>query len=121
MQLSEAELVWNRAAMQRGGAAARAGDLALASVLLAHGRICNGGVWHAVDSMSPDQLATASDAYGFFGLPEVAELLQTPPDASEAEFDIAERRYGELIPTDDVLVDRFKTVFAASRDLFASV
>jgi hypothetical protein len=121
MELSEADLVWNRAAMQGGGSAAREGDLALAALLLTHGRICNGGVWHAVDSLSPDELAAASDAYGFFGLPEVAELLRTPSDASDDEFDVAERRYGGLVPDDEVLVERFKTVFAASRDLFASV
>ena len=121
MQFSEADLVWNRAALESGGGAARKGDLALAALLLVHGAICNGGGCDACETLSPDQLAAAGDAYAFFGLPKVAEVLCAPPDASDDECEQADRDYWQLVPDDATLVARFEAVFAESRDLFADV
>ena len=121
MQFTEADLVWNRAALEGGGATARKGDLALAALLLVHGAICNGGVCDACESLSPTQLVAGGDAYAFFGLPDVAKVLSTPPDASDDECEHADRDYWQLVPDDATLVARFEAVFAQSRDLFADV
>ena len=45
--MTSADRVWNRAALEGGGASPGPGDRALASLLLVHGLVINGGVHHA--------------------------------------------------------------------------
>jgi hypothetical protein len=76
MTLDEADLVWNRAALESGGPHARPGDRALAALLLAHGLAMNGGVEHAIETMFSHEFAAAISGYEFFSMPQVARLLQ---------------------------------------------
>ena len=68
MQLSLADQIWNRAALESGGPAAREGDRALAALLLAHGMVMNGGVGHALEVLSPTSSPPRRGATGSTGL-----------------------------------------------------
>jgi hypothetical protein len=116
--------VWNRAAMKKGGPTPRAGDAALSALLLAHGMVMNGGVFHAVaDALNPEEMAAACEGFRFFGFDEVAELLEVATRTkwtSESE-EVFNARYGRSIPSDSVLGERFERHFAEHRDLYAPI
>ena len=121
MQLSIAHQIWNRAAMESGGSRAREGDRALSDLLLAHGMVMNGGMGHALDALSSDELAAAAKGYRFFGLNDVASLIENSINATEDEVDQADARYGTLIPSDQTLVDCFEALYDASPQDFAPI
>lgn len=115
--LRPCDRVWNRAALEDGGAAPLEGDRALAAMLVAHGLIMNGGVLHAVDCLEADEFEKACDGYEFFGLGGVAKQLReavrlavetAPMDALEAQFD---RAYRKAVPDDAALAAVFGTHF----------
>jgi hypothetical protein len=66
MGMTEANRVWNRAALEEGGRAPREGDRALAALLLAHGMVMNGGVQHATEALSADEMAAAAAGFRYF-------------------------------------------------------
>jgi len=71
------ERIWNRACEgAEANGELRAGDRALAAVLLAHGIVMNGGVLHALQSMSPSERREAAAGYRFLTLPTLAELFE---------------------------------------------
>jgi hypothetical protein len=72
-ELSTADRVWNRAALDAGGSPPREGDRALAALLLAHGMIMNGGVDHAVEALSAEELAAFDSVPYAFALIELVE------------------------------------------------
>jgi hypothetical protein len=120
-----ADQIWNRAALERGGAAPRSGDRALASLLLVHGLVMNGGVHHALESAEPAELAAAADGFDFFGFYDVAALFRPAADESvlskwthETEV-TANLRYETLIPSDSYLNARFKEVLGKRAAEFA--
>jgi hypothetical protein len=121
MQLSIPDKIWNRAAMESGGSKAREGDRALSDLLLAHGMVMNGGLGHALEALSENELAAAARGYRFFGLDIVASLIENSIDAPEDEVDQADVRYGALIPSDQTLVDRFEAHYDASPHDFALI
>lgn len=125
MELSIADRVWNRAAVKSGGDAPRAGDRALASLLLVHGLIMNGGVHHAIECVESHELLAAADGYAFFGFDAVAALLRGAPGdpvlsicTDDTEF-VANRRYAGMLPDDSLLHARFQQVFRARADEFS--
>ena len=127
MSMTIADRVWNRAALEGGGDSPRAGDRALASLLLLHGLVMNGGVHHALGCIEPDELLAAVDGYAFFGFDDCAAfirgassdpLLATWTEDTEVA---ANRRYYQLIPNDSHLVVRFEEVFSERGDQFAPV
>src|SRR5436305_844595 len=71
---THAVMIWNRAC---GSDPLRSlpGDRALADLLRAHGLAMNGGVLHAVECLSPDELSYARSGYIFYGLQAAASLL----------------------------------------------
>ncbi|MCC6697355.1 MAG: hypothetical protein IT365_17125 [Candidatus Hydrogenedentes bacterium] len=120
-----ADRVWNRGALEAGGDSPGPGDRALASLLLVHGLVMNGGVHHAIECVEPVELAAAADGYAFFGFHDVAEffrgtsvdhVLSTWDDNTEV---VANRRYAEMVPDDSHLVARFEVVFRERPQLFA--
>ncbi len=119
--MRDADLVWNRAALDRGGPAPRDGDVALAALLLAHGLAMNGGVLHAVEALTPSQLQAACAGYRYFGLSDVADLLDA---ASQVAWTADNERkfikaYGALLPSDADLVEKFEQHFDLHRDRYA--
>jgi len=122
--LTNADQIWNRAC-QGGGTCPKAGDVALAAVLLFHGAAMNGGVLHAVQCLSPLQLQAARMGYAFYGFSEIDELLeraQCLQDSQELESLEQElnQGYWRHIPDDASLVDRFERHWKTSPGDFAS-
>ena len=107
--------------MESGGNAARAGDRALADLLLAHGMVMNGGVVHAIEALSLEEYSAALSGFRFFGFDEVALLLEGALRASEEDQDRADRSYGRLIPWDEVLIERFEAYYRFSPEAFAPI
>ena len=61
MKMTSADRVWNRAALEAGGDSPGLGDRALASLLLVHGLVMNGGVHRAIECVEPAELVAAVD------------------------------------------------------------
>lgn len=118
MELTAADRIWNRAAMESGGDHPGEGDQALAALLLAHGMVMTGGVEHALESLSPEEMEAAIAGYRYFALAEVARLLE---DAALQKMDLedADQRYDQLVPDDGVLVEQFQVIYARSGNAFA--
>jgi hypothetical protein len=116
--------IWNRAA-QGGGDSPGCGDRALASLLLLHGLSMNGGVHHAIECLSPDEVANAIEGFAYFGFDDMTVWLNaasSDPVLKEwtDETEIAALyRYAELIPDDDCLVTRFEAVYQERTSEFA--
>ncbi len=123
MRLSTADLVWNRAALDGGGANPLAGDAALAAVLRAHGMIMNGGVLHVFEALSDSEFAAAQEGYRFFGFSDAATLIEYAnriPEEQRGESESAlDAEYARIIPTDGTLVDAFKAHFLSHPNQFA--
>ena len=89
------------------------GDLALSSLLNAHGHVMNGGILHAVELLDADELALAQDGYRFFGLSRVADLLSRSRRLLEigADLDtheaVLDHEYHVQITDDSTLYQRF--------------
>jgi hypothetical protein len=114
-----ADLIWNRAALEGGGASPGPGDLALADALAFHGLVMNGGVLDAAERLSAEGHAKVAAAYRWLGLEAVADLVASVrrdvesgvlDDADRAEvleLD-ADRRYAAILPLDEVLEAAFR-------------
>jgi hypothetical protein len=117
VKLSAKDLVWNRAAVDGGGANARAGDRALADALKVHGLVMNGGVHHAVEVAGEVEVQAAAAGFEYFGLHAIGEVLlrvQSDPrlrELSEATEEEANRLYWAVLPDDGELVARFERKF----------
>ncbi|HTR54751.1 MAG TPA: hypothetical protein VMJ10_28870 [Kofleriaceae bacterium] len=119
--LERAEKVWNRAAVEFGGPTPREGDKALAALLEAHGCVMNGGVFHAIQCLGPDRLRLSCEGYVYFGLHEIASLLEaaaTAEETDEAE-DAFNRAYWSHAKDDAVILECFRTDFAARPERYA--
>ena len=125
MTMSIAERIWNRAALEDGGKSPHAGDRALASLLLVHGLIMNGGVHHAIECVDQTELAAAADGYAFFGLHDVAAFFRgaaNDPVLSEWTGETeatANRRYDDMVPDDSYLDARFQEVLRERPEQFS--
>jgi hypothetical protein len=93
-----------------------------------HGLAMNGGVLHAIECLSPDELAAAVGGYKYYGLvgilPLVAAAQDVPADDDEA--DELEGRldaeYAATVADDDAaLVRRFEEHYAAHPDQYAPI
>jgi hypothetical protein len=111
--------------MEGGGADARPGDRALAQLLALHGLAMNGGIHHALEILSLEQVEAAASGFTYFEMAEVARLLwrlRSDPglkswtDSGEAE---ADRLYAALIPDDQHIVEHFELKFRQSPEKFA--
>ena len=118
--VTKADKIWNRACL-REFSNPGPGDRALGDLLLFHGLAMNGGVLHAIECCSADELRKAAAGYAFYGFAGVEPLIErgrigfargdeTELDRLEAELD---RAYEALIPTDQALADAFELHFAA--------
>jgi hypothetical protein len=112
-EVTEAEMIWNRACGQ-GRLRSLPGDRALADLLSAHGLVMNGGVLHAVECLTAEELTDAEAGYRFYGFAEVASLLtcarklfETCDDFERHEQQLS-RRYAALIPSDSSILGRFE-------------
>jgi len=112
--------VWNRAALENGGPSARAGDRALAAAVLAHGLVMNGGVAHALESLSAEEVEQACAGFERFGFVALADLFRrgVAEDDEEAEL-AADAEYWKHMPTDQPLMDRLLADIGAQPNDYA--
>lgn len=123
-ELTDADMIWNRAC---GEDPLRnlAGDRALTDLLYAHGFVMNGGVLHAVECLTAEELADADAGYRYFGLEGIASLLFRARRVFEAGKDLGNDEqklngeYAALIPSDSAVVDRFEKRFKSNPSEFA--
>jgi len=127
MTMTSANRVWNRAALEAGGATPGPGDRALASLLFLHGLVMNGGVHHALECVQPEELRAAADGYAFFGFDDVAAFFRGAADdpvlsawTDDTEI-TADRRYAHLVPGDSHLFERFAEMLRRRSDQFAPI
>jgi hypothetical protein len=125
--MNKADTIWNRAAMEGGGIKPNRGDVALSSLLYAHGLVMNGGVLHAAELLTNDELLGAQDGYRFFGLEAVAELLlrsrQLFDDGDDlgAQESKLDAEYLRHIPDDSALCQRFEQHLRSLPDDFSPI
>ena len=117
--MDAADLIWNRAALEGGGASPGAGDLALADALAFHGLVMNGGVLDAAERLSAEDYPKVAAAYRWLGLETVADLVASvrrglesgvldDADRAEAlELD-ADRCYAAILQSDEALEAAFR-------------
>ncbi len=107
-KLTEADRVWNRAC-GKSRLRTHPGDRALADLLQAHNLAMNGGVLHAVEVLTPQELSDAQSGYRFYGLDGIASLLSRAKALIDAGQDLGfheaqlDRQYAEIIPDDGFL------------------
>ena len=112
------EFKQNRAAMESGGASPREGDVALSAPLLVHGLVINGGVFHAVQAVTKDELRTACAGFHYFGFDEVAVLLEAAT-TEEWTDESEERVTAAYSVTDGDIRKSFGEHFARNREKYA--
>ncbi|MEM6474059.1 MAG: hypothetical protein AAF802_31200 [Planctomycetota bacterium] len=116
--MTPADLIWNRAAMNDGGPNPADGDTALAALLYVHGLVMNGGVLHAAETCSSDDIDNALAGYAFFGFDNVHPIFSDARQAIDAGSDLAElestldQRYLQQIPSDSTLSNAFEASLA---------
>jgi hypothetical protein len=125
--MTSADKVWNRAALEAGGASPRPGDRSLASLLLVHGLVTNGGVHHAIECIERTEILAAADGYVFYGCDDVASFFRAAADdpllciwTDETEV-AANRQYAEMVPDDSYLVARFEKAYGERAEQFAPI
>lgn len=117
--MDAADLIWNRAALESGGASPGLGDLALADALAFHGLVMNGGVLDAAERLSAEDHVKVAAAYRWLGLEAVADLVASVrrdlesgvlDDADRAEaLDLdADRSYAAILQSDEALEAAFR-------------
>lgn len=121
---SPADLIWNRACGE-SPLQELPGDRALSALLAAHSLAMNGGVLHAIECLTEDELDAANTGYCYYGFETVAELLRVAAvDLSNEEaLDHIERlldeKYASLIPSDEVISSRFESDLEANPSNYA--
>jgi hypothetical protein len=126
-QLSKADTIWNRAALDSGGKKPAKGDKMLAALLYAHGEVMNGGVLNAVEILDDTELAAAMAGYRFFSLTSIAELLSRANNLSRTDTDLGRHEasldavYMRHIPSDSSVCQLFEQHLADKPSDFAPV
>jgi hypothetical protein len=117
--LTATDRVWNRAALERGGAEPREGDRALAALLRVHGDVRNGGFDHAVDCLGAAELREGLEGYRWFGLSEAAAVVEEAMTARGDDRTGFDERYAAVVPSDATLADAFERAYRARPEAFA--
>ncbi len=125
-KLTQADMIWNRAC-GKDPVRSFPGDRALTDMLSAHGLIMNGGVLHAIECLTASEMCDAEAGYGFYGFDAVPPLLFRARALFDAGIDLSEHeqkldaQYGELIPSDAALAERFEEQLKLMPFEFASL
>lgn len=123
-ELTNTALIWNRACGS-DAVCLLAGDRALEALLLVHGYVMNGGVFHAVEGIDAELLADAQSGYRYFGFDDAANLFNDAKSIFESgqnlkQFEIMlGNRYTALIPDDTALFNRFEDCLRRNPSEFA--
>jgi hypothetical protein len=80
--------------------------------------VMNGGVDHALEVLPPSEFASGIAGFRYFGLAEVAAVLETA-SAANLGWERFNLRYAALVPADDTIVEAFHRKYCASPEAFA--
>ena len=114
--MSQADLVWNRAALEQGGRNPLAGDRHIVALIALHSVLMNGGLEHAMDSLTSNEFQAGVAGFRFLGMNDVAHVLESA--AASTSVESFEDEYLRLVPDDACIADSFERVFADSPELF---
>lgn len=87
----------------------------------------NGGVLHALETLSLDELAAAQNGYRYFGFGDIADLIAAGQaaihrgqdrDLLETKLD---QQYSMYIPEDETVVKAFEEHYKLSPDAYSSL
>ena len=127
-----ADSIWNRAALEAGGADPGEGDKALAAALRLHSSAMSDGVLDAVQNMSDEELDAAEAGYRWLHVPAASEAiaavrraiaegaLDDPGRASALDLS-SDDHYDEAIEDDAALDSAFRARLSTDPDAFAAV
>jgi hypothetical protein len=124
-EAARATSIWNRACLTEQFVP-QAGDRALVGMIVFHSVAMNGGVLHAIECSGRVGLAAAIDGYRFFELNDAADLIGLGRDALETGADpealeaMLDESYGNIVPDDAFLFERFRAVLLSNPTGFAS-
>jgi hypothetical protein len=129
--VDEADLIWNRATLDDGGASPGAGDTALAAALAFHGLAMSGGVLDAFERILGVAARTEA-AFRWLGLEQAAALLAwvhreiaagalDNDDRAEVFEREADERYNAILPSDAVLQAAFRARLREDPSAFAGL
>jgi hypothetical protein len=116
--LTRAQRVWIRAS-KRNDVALKDGDRALKALLILHGRIMNGGVYHGVLAAS-DKLEAGLRGYDYFALDELSAIVKQYRDSVGTSDAAANSAYYKLKP-DRMIQEHFERKLMDTPDQFAPV
>jgi len=113
--------IWNRASLRSGGPSPGPADIALSALIRLHSITSNGGLGHAVAFLSSDDFHAAIAGFQYFGLDEVASLLEAAKlcGSDESALELLGARYHDLVPSDAILSSALETIYRASPSAFA--
>lgn len=133
LSMGHADDIWNRACAEAGRpkTLTAPGDRALADMVLVHSLAMNGGLLHAVESCTADEVAAAVRGYRYFGLDAAAVVLEDVarswgdgdldlPDSERLEVE-ANERYDSAVPDDEVLVTAFVARLQTEPSVFVAI
>ncbi len=118
-RLSRQDQIWNRAALESGGSAPAAGDVALAALLRAHGLITMGGVQQALALMDDTQRCAALAGFRYFDLESAAWALEWAIQVNTCDSNELDWLYWRAVPSDESIVAAFRKKLADSSGEFA--
>lgn len=107
--------------MDGGGSAPLEGDVALVALLRLHSLAMNGGLAHGLEVLDPTQCVAAIAGFRYFGLEDMAILIEHAMQVSEDELYEYDDQYFSLVPKDDILVEAFLQNFATDPKAFSPV
>lgn len=96
-------------------------------MILFNGLTMNGGLFHAIECLTPDEQAVADRGYRLFGLNQVVALIRDAEAVLKSEEDLAlleaefDRRYWALVPDDEWLAAQFEAYLILNPSPFAPV
>lgn len=111
--------IWNRAATESGGTNPAPGDCALTAILLAHGAVMSGGVAHAHEVLSPEELTEAISGFNYFAVPAAAHVLALPSPDTDKPSEMADHAYWPAVPSNATLPDAFRIKLLSHPEVFA--
>jgi hypothetical protein len=116
--------IWNRACIG-SDRASTPGDSALEAMISFHSVGMNGGVLHAIESFTSDDLEKVKDGYQYFGIVSIAELINAVQasiqegEDIEALEDVLDHKYSVEIPDDATLCRAFEAHYKRSPESYA--
>jgi hypothetical protein len=124
---SNADVVWNRACSIEPSGSDHPGDVALASMIVMHSLIMNGGLHHALGALNQAEIAAALSGYRYFDLVRVADAISSIQDTAglaiwtDSNEEEANRVYEKLVPDDSHLMNAFKSRYIRQPEDFEPV